>query len=55
MVTSLGRAAAIQVGRDGSSEVRRDVRKLARTVSLRVLTLRCSGVPDPLPTPAPIQ
>jgi hypothetical protein len=36
---------AIQVGSDGSSEVRRDVRKLVWTVSPRVLTLRCSGVP----------
>jgi hypothetical protein len=31
------------------------VRKLARTVNLRVLSPRCSVVPDPLPTPDPIQ
>jgi len=31
----------------GSSQVGRDVRKLVRTVSLRVLTLRCSGATDP--------
>ncbi len=43
MVTSLGRAAAIQAGSDGSSEVQRDAGKLVRTVSLRVLTAWCKG------------
>src|ERR1700730_14907950 len=43
MVTSLGRAAAIQAGRDGSSEVQRDAGKLVRTVTSGFLSFVAAG------------